>query len=71
MHGFKQGIKRLRIGGAPSLIGDTPFVVAEWKRTTFKPPAPGPPPALLSSLGWAVLALGLSLLTAHRRQVSS
>ncbi len=47
-------------------------VVGEWKRTIFKPPALGPrTPALLSSLGWAVLAIGLSLLTAHRRQVSS
>lgn len=47
-------------------------VVGEWKRTSFKPPPLGPrTPALVSSLGWAVLAIGLSLLTAHRRQVSS
>ncbi len=34
MHGFKQGIKRLRIGGAPSLIGDTPFVILLREQTT-------------------------------------
>jgi ABC-2 type transport system ATP-binding protein len=27
MHSFKSGIKRLRVGGAPALLGDTPFVV--------------------------------------------
>ncbi len=27
MHSFKSGIKRLRVGGAPPLLGDTPFVV--------------------------------------------
>ncbi|MFI5208302.1 MAG: hypothetical protein ACHQX4_09815 [Gemmatimonadales bacterium] len=47
-------------------------IVGEWKRSAFSVPALGPrTPALLSSLGWAVLAIGLSLLTAHRRQVSS
>ena len=27
MHSFKNGIKRLRVAGAPALLGDTPFVV--------------------------------------------
>ena len=27
MHGFKNGIKRIRVGHAPSLVGDTPFVL--------------------------------------------
>ena len=27
MHAFKSGIKRLRVGGAPALPGDTPFVL--------------------------------------------
>ncbi|HEY6852617.1 MAG TPA: AAA family ATPase, partial [Gemmatimonadales bacterium] len=27
MHSFKNGIKRLRVSGAPALLGDTPFVV--------------------------------------------
>jgi len=27
MHSFKSGIKRLRVAGAPALLGDTPFVV--------------------------------------------
>jgi ABC-2 type transport system ATP-binding protein len=34
MHGFKQGIKRLRIARAPSLIGDTPFVLLTREQTT-------------------------------------
>ena len=34
MHGFKQGIKRLRIARAPSLIGDTPFVILMREQTT-------------------------------------
>ena len=33
MHGFKQGIKRLRVAGAPSLVGDTPFVMLMRERT--------------------------------------
>lgn len=27
MHSFKNGIKRLRVAGAPALLGDTPFVL--------------------------------------------
>jgi ABC-2 type transport system ATP-binding protein len=34
MHGFKQGIKRLRIAGAPSLVGDTPFVILAREQTS-------------------------------------
>ncbi|MFI5279519.1 MAG: ABC transporter ATP-binding protein [Gemmatimonadales bacterium] len=34
MHGFKQGIKRLRVARAPSLIGDTPFVILMREQTT-------------------------------------
>lgn len=35
MHGFKQGIKRLRVGRAPSLIGDTPFVLLLREQTPY------------------------------------
>lgn len=29
MHGFKNGIKRIRVAHAPSLVGDTPFVLLQ------------------------------------------
>jgi ABC-2 type transport system ATP-binding protein len=35
MHGFKQGIKRLRVASAPSLIGDTPFVLLLREQTPY------------------------------------
>ena len=35
MHGFKQGIKRLRVARAPSLIGDTPFVLLLREQTPY------------------------------------
>ena len=35
MHGFKQGIKRLRVASAPSLIGDTPFVLLMREQTPY------------------------------------
>jgi ABC-2 type transport system ATP-binding protein len=35
MHGFKQGIKRLRVAHPPSLIGDTPFVLLLREQTPF------------------------------------
>jgi ABC-2 type transport system ATP-binding protein len=35
MHGFKQGIKRLRVARPPSLIGDTPFVLLMREQTPF------------------------------------
>ena len=35
MHSFKQGIKRLRVGRPPSLIGDTPFVLLLREQTTM------------------------------------
>jgi ABC-2 type transport system ATP-binding protein len=35
MHGFKQGIKRLRVGRPPSLIGDTPFVLLLREQTPY------------------------------------
>ena len=35
MHGFKQGIKRLRVGRPPSLVGDTPFVMLLREQTAF------------------------------------
>jgi ABC-2 type transport system ATP-binding protein len=35
MHAFKNGIKRLRVQHAPSLIGDTPFVVLLREQTTY------------------------------------
>ena len=35
MHAFKNGIKRLRVLHAPSLVGDTPFVVLMREQTTY------------------------------------
>jgi ABC-2 type transport system ATP-binding protein len=35
MHGFKQGIKRLRVANPPSLIGDTPFVLLMREQTAL------------------------------------
>ena len=35
MHSFKQGIKRLRVSRAPSLLGDTPFVLLLREQTPF------------------------------------
>jgi ABC-2 type transport system ATP-binding protein len=35
MHAFKNGIKRIRIESAPSLLGDTPFVVVAREQTTM------------------------------------
>ncbi len=35
MHGFKQGIKRLRVGRPPSLIGDTPFILLMREQTPY------------------------------------
>jgi len=35
MHGFKQGIKRLRVSSPPSLIGDTPFVLLLREQTAY------------------------------------
>jgi ABC-2 type transport system ATP-binding protein len=35
MHSFKEGIKRLRVARAPSLIGDTPFVLLLREQTPF------------------------------------
>jgi ABC-2 type transport system ATP-binding protein len=35
MHGFKQGIKRLRIANPPSLVGDTPFVLLLREQTAY------------------------------------
>lgn len=35
MHAFKNGIKRIRIEQAPSLLGDTPFVVVAREQTTM------------------------------------
>ncbi|HEY2806985.1 MAG TPA: ABC transporter ATP-binding protein [Gemmatimonadales bacterium] len=35
MHGFKQGIKRLRVARPPSLIGDTPFVLLLREQTPY------------------------------------
>jgi ABC-2 type transport system ATP-binding protein len=33
MQSFKNGIKRIRLSGAPSLVGDTPFVVLQRETT--------------------------------------
>jgi hypothetical protein len=49
-------------------------LVADWERSVFTLRATGPrvlPRALLSSLGWAALAIGLGLFAAGRRQVDS
>jgi ABC-2 type transport system ATP-binding protein len=35
MHGFKQGIKRLRVARPPSLIGDTPFLLLLREQTPY------------------------------------
>ncbi len=35
MHGFKEGIKRLRVAQPPSLIGDTPFVLLMREQTAY------------------------------------
>jgi hypothetical protein len=47
-------------------------IVADWQRAIATPEAGGPrvpADALLSSLGWAILAIGLGLLVAWRQQV--
>jgi len=33
MQSFKNGIKRIRVSGAPSLVGDTPFVLLQRETT--------------------------------------
>jgi ABC-2 type transport system ATP-binding protein len=35
MHAFKSGIKRVRLEGAPSLVGDTPFILVNREQTTM------------------------------------
>jgi ABC-2 type transport system ATP-binding protein len=35
MHAFKSGIKRIRLDSAPSLVGDTPFVLVNREQTTM------------------------------------
>ena len=36
MNAFKNGIKRIRLGRAPSLVGDTPFVVISQERSALE-----------------------------------
>ena len=48
-------------------------IISEWRRSIGDVPSGGPrapASALLSSIGWATLAIGLGLLMAERRQVS-